>query len=156
MTDRNYLGWNWISYDYWNSCVRLESAGQCLQMPARSLQSWIDGLCLDWGSTKEGRRLAAGRLLKNRADLPVIIDPAGSIALIVWRLKGSDALLGVRFDRIATIEPHEKSRVQVRFVDGSVLLLDSYARLKRLYLRTDYVLKALRLKSEHYSSQSSQ
>lgn len=75
---------------------------------ARSIEAWIDGLCLRRGSTLAGRRKAFTVLTGQKQKVPVYVDPS----LILVPLCAADDLEGewVNWCQCPTRVPEKTSR----------------------------------------------
>lgn len=161
--------WDYLYYDYLHSSVCLCSKHQTQRIHASSLASYLNEICLQHGSTLQGRKEAYAHLMHQNKFIPVLV----SLSPLLFYLPDSSlhdpALRWISYEQIEEIIPvsvknretdkermdsvlnntAQKNRCIVRFRDGLELPLQA-ARIQRVYFKASVYLKLL------YSSQSSQ
>ncbi len=115
---------NYCRYCYQKQSVELVSADKTEWIEASSLNSWFEKLCIEFGSTLQGRKKAYSTLMKQKKFLPVIICLDPVLILIPLAEQKNDDVIYISYSQIETIHPYERTEYSLPVRGLSIIFHD--------------------------------
>lgn len=111
---------NYLSYEYSESLVLMHKKSRIDHVSATSLPFWINEICVEYGSTSQGRVQAYRRRMKQTMYIPILVSTEPLLFLIPTGSARDPETLWISFTEI-THYLKQKSSTLVYFKDGQVL-----------------------------------